>query len=94
MARGTENLSIDNTKYYNIPVDIGCKTITIYEQDQAGTNDYFVLGGVVGANTNPVKRPAGAKTEIKHPFTNFVTTDVPAQIKTAAGSFVLHIEYD
>lgn len=81
----TRTFNVNSSTYTAVTVQGPgpCGTITVYEDDQAGTTDYYVSR--TGQDSDKVTKPAGSKKEFKANHLYYIN-DVVGYIKTASGS--------
>lgn len=79
----TAQLNVNSSTYTAIPVTTSdCKRVIIYEDDQAGTTDYYI--SATGSDSDRVTKPAGAKKEFAS--SSFYNIGTISYIKSAVGS--------
>jgi hypothetical protein len=79
----TAQLNVNSSTYTAVTVATVCKRVTVYEDNQAGTTDYYVSNS--GVDANKVTKPAGTKKEFVSSV-YWIPNDIPGYIKTASGS--------
>lgn len=79
----TAQLNVNSSTYTAITAGSVCKRVTIYEDNQAGTTDYYISG--TGSDSDRTTKPAGTKRDfLSSSYWN--VNDVCGYIKTQAGS--------
>lgn len=87
----TAQLNVNSSTYTAVPIGSVCRRITVYEDNQAGTTDYYV--SATGSDSDRITKPAGTKKDFladDHWIPN--VSSAPGYLKTQAGSVTFAVE--
>lgn len=79
----TKTFNVDSSAYSQVVVTSVCKTVEVFEDDQAGSTDYYLSGS--GDDSDRITKPAGTVLTFRSSMF-FQPGQVIGWIKTAEGS--------
>lgn len=79
----TRTFNVNSSTYTAVTVQTVCRKVTVYEDAQAGTTDYYLSGA--GGDSDRVQKPAGSKKEFES-TRPLQPNEILGYIKTVSGS--------
>lgn len=80
----TKTVNVSSSAYTAITTTVVCREVTVFEDNQAGTTDYYTSD--TGSDSDKVTRPAGTKRTWSSGPLPFSIGKTVGYVKTAGGS--------